>query len=73
MGAAQAIVASQSLEFSGWLRLSHHMNRLFMVFLVRSGIEILMSHPRLYWNDGWQKDGIQALPIATHQSTTDSA
>ena len=52
MGAAQAIVASQSLGFPGWLRLSHYLNFLFMVFLVRSGIEILMSHPRLYWNDG---------------------
>ena len=52
MGAAQAIVVSQSLGFPGWLRLSHYLNLLFMVFLVRSGTEILMSHPRLYWNDG---------------------
>jgi thiosulfate reductase cytochrome b subunit len=52
VGAAQALVVSQSLGFPGWLRLSHYLNLLFMVFLVRSGIEILMSHPRLYWNDG---------------------
>ena len=39
MGAAQAIVASQSLGFPGWLRLSHYLNLLFMVFLEsRSGI-----------------------------------
>jgi methionine sulfoxide reductase catalytic subunit len=32
--------------------LGGYLNFLFVVFLVRSGIEILMSHPRLYWNDG---------------------
>ena len=52
MGVDQVLVAAPSLGFPGWLRLSHYLNLLFMVFLVRSGIEILMSHPRLYWNDG---------------------
>ena len=40
-----------SLEFPGWLRLSHFLNLLFIGLLIRSGIEILASHPRLYWND----------------------
>ena len=37
--------------FPGWLRLAHFGNLLLMVFLVRSGLSILMDHPRLYWND----------------------
>jgi methionine sulfoxide reductase catalytic subunit len=45
-------LAQTSLEFPGWLRLSHYLNFLFIVLLIRSGIEILASHPRLYWNDG---------------------
>jgi methionine sulfoxide reductase catalytic subunit len=45
-------LAQTSLEFPAWLRLSHYLNLLFIVLLIRSGIEILASHPRLYWNDG---------------------
>ena len=41
-----------SLEFPLWLRLSHYINLLFIGLLIRSGIEILGAHPRLYWNDG---------------------
>lgn len=37
--------------FPGWLRLAHFANLLLMVFLVRSGLSILMDHPRLYWSD----------------------
>ncbi|MDP8998647.1 MAG: molybdopterin-dependent oxidoreductase [Myxococcota bacterium] len=36
--------------FPLWLRLSHYFNFLVLVFLVRSGFQILMDHPRLYWN-----------------------
>jgi DMSO/TMAO reductase YedYZ molybdopterin-dependent catalytic subunit/thiosulfate reductase cytochrome b subunit len=41
-----------SLGFPLWLRLTHYINVLFMGLLIRSGIEILGAHPRLYWNDG---------------------
>ena len=41
-----------SLEFPVWLRVSHFVNLLFIGLLVRSGIEILASHARLYLNDG---------------------
>ena len=34
-----------------WLRIEHVLNIIFMSFLIRSGIEILATHPRLYWND----------------------
>jgi len=41
-----------SLGFPLWLRLTHYTNVLFIGLLIRSGIEILGAHPRLYWNDG---------------------
>ena len=34
--------------FPLWLRLAHYFNFLFLVLLVRSGLSILMDHPRLY-------------------------
>jgi thiosulfate reductase cytochrome b subunit len=36
--------------FPAWLRITHYVNFLFLVLLVRSGLQILMDHPRLYWN-----------------------
>ena len=33
-----------------WLRVTHFLNMLFMFFIIRSGIQILADHPRLYWN-----------------------
>ena len=41
-----------SLGFPLWLRISHYINLLFIGLLIRSGIQILGAHPRLYWNDG---------------------
>ncbi len=41
-----------SLGFPLWLRISHYINLLFMGLLIRSGLQILGAHPRLYWNDG---------------------
>jgi DMSO/TMAO reductase YedYZ molybdopterin-dependent catalytic subunit/thiosulfate reductase cytochrome b subunit len=40
-----------TLDFPAWIRITHLINIIFMVFLIRSGIEILGSHPKLYWND----------------------
>jgi DMSO/TMAO reductase YedYZ molybdopterin-dependent catalytic subunit/thiosulfate reductase cytochrome b subunit len=36
--------------FAAWIRVTHYINLFFMVLLVRSGLQILMDHPRLYWN-----------------------
>lgn len=36
--------------FPDWLRITHYVNFLFLVLLIRSGLQILMDHPRLYWN-----------------------
>ena len=35
--------------FPGWLRLLHFLNLFFMAFIIRSGVQILADHPRLYW------------------------
>ena len=35
--------------FPVWLRLQHFLNLFFMAFIIRSGIQILADHPRLYW------------------------
>ena len=39
------------LDYPLWLRVTHFFNFLFLSLLVRSGLEILSAHPRLYWND----------------------
>src|SRR5450759_4244537 len=39
------------LDYPLWLRATHFFNFLFLSLLVRSGLEILSAHPRLYWND----------------------
>lgn len=36
--------------FPLWVRLQHVTNLLMMMFIIRSGIQILADHPRLYWN-----------------------
>jgi thiosulfate reductase cytochrome b subunit len=32
-----------------WVRWQHFFNLFFMIFIIRSGIQILADHPRLYW------------------------
>ncbi len=39
------------LGFPPWLRAAHWINVFFIGYLMRSGIQILSSYPRLYWND----------------------
>jgi sulfoxide reductase catalytic subunit YedY len=36
--------------FPAWLRITHYINFLFLMLLIRSGLQILMDHPRLYGN-----------------------
>jgi thiosulfate reductase cytochrome b subunit len=40
---------SVTTGFPTWLRVQHVLNFLFMVFIIRSGIQVLADHPRLYW------------------------
>ncbi len=37
--------------FPVWIRWGHFSNLIFLFMLMRSGLSILMDHPRLYWND----------------------
>lgn len=41
--------AADALAFPAWLRLAHFANFLLLVLMARSGLSILMDHPRLYW------------------------
>jgi DMSO/TMAO reductase YedYZ molybdopterin-dependent catalytic subunit/thiosulfate reductase cytochrome b subunit len=38
-----------SSGFPWWLRAQHILNLVFMVFIIRAGLQILADHPRLYW------------------------
>jgi DMSO/TMAO reductase YedYZ molybdopterin-dependent catalytic subunit/thiosulfate reductase cytochrome b subunit len=47
------LTAEMAIEphgFPAWVRVTHYINFLFLVLLVRSGLQILADHPRLYWN-----------------------
>ena len=35
--------------FPAWLRVQHLFNLFFMLLIIRSGLQILSDHPRLYW------------------------
>jgi DMSO/TMAO reductase YedYZ molybdopterin-dependent catalytic subunit/thiosulfate reductase cytochrome b subunit len=48
--AVGAPLAMEPSGFPAWLRITHYVNFLFLVLLVRSGLQILADHPRLYWN-----------------------
>jgi methionine sulfoxide reductase catalytic subunit len=48
---SQALLdTTPSQGFPAWLRVTHYVNFLFIILLIRSGLQILMDHPRLYWN-----------------------
>ena len=38
--------------FPAWLRWQHLFNIIFMMFIIRAGLQILADHPRLYLNSG---------------------
>jgi methionine sulfoxide reductase catalytic subunit len=42
-------VQTVTTGFPVWLRLQHFLNLFFMAFIIRSGVQILADHPRLYW------------------------
>jgi sulfoxide reductase catalytic subunit YedY len=39
-----------TFDYPVWLRVDHWLNLLFVTLIIRSGIEILATHPKLYWN-----------------------
>lgn len=56
------------LGFPWWLRINHFINLFCIFLLMRSGVQILMDHPKLYWNDDtapgteWIKFGRKVMP-----------
>jgi thiosulfate reductase cytochrome b subunit len=42
--------ATEPYGFPAWLRITHYINLLLLTLLIRSGLQILMDHPRLYGN-----------------------
>lgn len=42
---------SIEVDFPFWLRFAHFINLIFIIMLIRSGIEILSALPKLYLND----------------------
>jgi len=38
--------------FPSWVRISHWVNFFFLSLIIRSGLSILVDHPRLYFKDG---------------------
>jgi len=44
-------ILAKVFGFFHWVGISHYINLLFVGFLIRSGLQILSAHPKLYWND----------------------
>src|SRR5579875_121625 len=44
------VLTAQPHGFPAWLRITHWVNFFFLILLVRSGLQMLADHPRLYWN-----------------------
>lgn len=55
-GTSTQYVAPVSTGFPWWLRWQHFLNLLFMMFIIRAGLQILADHPRLYLNAGSRPD-----------------
>ena len=48
-GTVEPAGAEQHAGFPVWAGLQHFFNLFFMVFIIRSGVQILSDHSRLYW------------------------
>lgn len=59
---------ASDLGFPLWLRVNHFINLFCIVLLLRSGLQILADHPKLYWDDHcrpgseWVKFGKKKMP-----------
>ncbi len=67
------------IDFPVWLRVSHLFNVIFITLLIRSGLEILSAHPKLYSNDNaidgkeWIKFSRKKMPKDKLWTSTDEA
>lgn len=48
-GTIDAPDPGESAGFAPWVGLQHFLNLFFLTFIIRSGIQIMSDHPRLYW------------------------
>ena len=48
-GTVTSTTLEQHAGFPWWLSAQHFLNLFFMMFIIRSGWQILADHPRLYW------------------------
>lgn len=57
--------STDPVGFPFWLSLSHWVNFFFLVLIIRSGLSVLVDHPRLYWNNGCtpRSEWIRFTPI----------
>ena len=60
----------KAVAFIHWAGISHYLNLLFIGFMVRSGLEILSAHPKLYWRDDC-RPGTEWLRFTRKQMPTD--
>ncbi|MDG5769956.1 molybdopterin-dependent oxidoreductase [Mycolicibacterium fortuitum] len=51
-GTSTSYAPAVTTGFPAWLRWQHFFNIVFMMFILRSGLQILADHPRLYGNAG---------------------
>lgn len=51
-GTATTFAPAVESGFPAWLRWQHLLNAVFMLFIIRAGLQILADHPRLYLNSG---------------------
>jgi methionine sulfoxide reductase catalytic subunit len=67
------------LGFPIWLRINHFINLFCIFFLMRSGLQILADHPKLYWNNHcrpgseWIKFGKKKMPTNRLFTSLDEA
>ena len=64
-----------TLDYPVWLRVDHWLNVLFVTLILRSGIEILATHPKLYWNDDSKPGiaGLACLEVNTQPGMTETS
>jgi sulfoxide reductase catalytic subunit YedY len=48
-GTVKSLNAEHDAGFPMWVGAQHFLNLFLMIFIVRSGVQILSDHPRLYW------------------------
>src|SRR5579872_1798774 len=72
-------VTDPILGFPIWIRITHFINFFFLTLLIRSGVQILSDHPKLYWNDHshpgteWIRFGKRELPKGALWTSMDEA